>query len=77
MLNKDGLIIQWGYNSGGSSSGTVVFPTPFSADAKVTGTSAYAYGDGPWGVNITSTNTTSFNFYQVHSVRFWWIAVGY
>ena len=73
----NGLIINWGYYNSGGTSGTINFAKSYTAYSRVVATSSYGFGDSPWGVNITTTTTSKFDWYQVHSQGFWWIAVGY
>lgn len=73
----NGLIINWGYYNSGAQSGTINFSKKYNSYSRVTATSTYAFGDSPWGVNVTNTTVNGFDWFQVHNQPFWWIAIGY
>jgi len=71
-----GLLLQWGVTSSPGASGTISFPTAFtaglySAAATTSSTSAIASN-----LTIGAASTTGFNFYQTANYAFSWIAIG-
>lgn len=72
-----GLIIQWGTQSSGTTSGTVTLPIAFpAAGVSVVATSAALSVSGT-NLTLGTPTATNFPFYQNVGTAFRWIAIGY
>jgi len=81
MLNKDGLIVQWGITTVGAYTATVInLPTPFTNTnyKVVSGISTNSEGERyqNW-IRITDMTTSIFKLTKRDSSTLHWIAIGY
>jgi len=80
MLNKDGLIIQWGIVSGNQNAATVTFPIPFSSTNYCISANSIDFTNDMFAQTVNYRTTTTcqlYGNYNAATANRMWIAVGY